>query len=94
MKSLTQDSVLDAAKQTAEQNALKALRDLDRIKIEAEQKIAQAQAEGESQRIQRETITAEILQLRAIEKWDGVFPRVIGGAMPFIDVGSMTDKKR
>lgn len=81
------------AKQTAEQNALKAKRDLDRIKIEAEQKIAQARAEAESQRLQGITISPIILQLRAIEKWDGKFPQVIGGAMPFIDVGNLTPRK-
>jgi regulator of protease activity HflC (stomatin/prohibitin superfamily) len=81
------------AKQTAEQNALKAKRDLDRIKIEAEQKITQARAEAEGQRLQRETISPTILQLRAIEKWDGKFPQVIGGAMPFIDIGSLTPRK-
>ena len=37
------------AKQTAEQSALKAERDLDRIKIEAEQKITSARAEAEGQ---------------------------------------------
>jgi len=81
------------AKQTAEQQALKASRDLDRIKIEAQQKITQAKAEAESQRIQRETISPTILQLRAIEKWDGRFPQVIGGAMPFIDVGTLSPRK-
>lgn len=81
------------AKQTAEQNALKAKRDLDRIKIEAEQKVASAKAEAESQRLQGVTITPIILQLRAIEKWDGHFPQVIGGAMPFIDVGSLAPRK-
>jgi len=81
------------AKQTAEQQALKAERDLDRIKVEAEQKITQAKAEAESQRIQKETISANILQLRAIEKWDGRFPQVIGGAMPFIDVGKLAPKR-
>ena len=54
------------AKQTAEQNALKAERDLDRVKIEAEQMVTQATAEAESQRLQRETISSNILQLRAI----------------------------
>jgi regulator of protease activity HflC (stomatin/prohibitin superfamily) len=81
------------AKQTAEQQALKAKRDLDRIKIEAEQKITQAKAEAESQRLQRETISPIILQLRAIEKWDGKFPQVIGGAMPFIDINTLTPRK-
>ena len=78
------------AKQTAEQEALKAQRDLERIKIEAEQKITEAQAEAESQRLQRETITETILRLRAIEKWDGVLPQVTSGAIPFIDLKSMT----
>lgn len=83
------------AKQAAEQMALKAERDLDRIKIEAEQKIASAQAEAESLRIQKENITKDLIELRkieavmsAIEKWNGIMPRVTGGAMPFVDVGS------
>ncbi|UPT75254.1 MAG: prohibitin family protein [Elusimicrobiota bacterium] len=45
------------SKQIAEQTALKAKRDLDRIKIEAEQKIATARAEAESLKMQREAIT-------------------------------------
>ena len=73
------------AKQTAEQNALKAKRDLERIKIEAEQTVTRARAEADAQRLQRETITPILLQLRAIEKWNGVLPQVTGGAMPFID---------
>jgi prohibitin 2 len=79
------------AKQTAEQNALKAERDLDRVKIEAEQLVTQATAEAESQRLQRETISSNILQLRAIEKWDGKLPHVTGGgATPFINLESLS----
>jgi prohibitin 2 len=83
------------SKQTAEQLALKAKRDLDRIKIEGEQKVVTARAEAESQRIQKETISPIILQLRAIEKWDGKFPQVIGGtgAMPFINIDTASTKK-
>lgn len=83
------------SKQTAEQLAMKAQRDLERIKIEGEQKIVQAKAEAESQRIQKETISPIILQLRAIEKWDGKFPQVIGGtgAMPFINIDPGSSKK-
>lgn len=78
------------AKQTAEQNALKAERDLERIKIEAEQLITQATAEAESQRLQRETISSNILQLRAIEKWDGTLPQVTGGGgIPFINLETL-----
>lgn len=81
------------SKQTAEQMALKASRDLDRIKIEAEQQITAATAEAESLRLQRQVVSQELIQLRemevrkiAVEKWDGKLPRVTGGAVPFIDV--------
>jgi regulator of protease activity HflC (stomatin/prohibitin superfamily) len=84
------------SKQTAEQNALRAKRDLDRIKVEAEQKIASARAEAEALRLQRQVISPELIQLRqieaqikAIDKWDGKLPNVTGGATPFINV----DKK-
>lgn len=83
------------SKQTAEQLALKAQRDLQRIKIEAEQKITQAQAEAEALRLQKAEVTAELIRLReievqkqAVEKWDGKLPQVTGnGAVPFINVG-------
>ncbi|KJR40717.1 membrane protease subunit, stomatin/prohibitin [Candidatus Magnetoovum chiemensis] len=81
------------SKQTAEQLALKAKRDLDRVRIEAEQKIAQANAEAEALRVQKENITPELIELRkieatlkAIDKWDGILPKVTSGAMPLIDL--------
>ena len=84
------------SKQTAEQLALKAQRDLDRIKIEAEQKIASAKAEAESLRLQKENVTPQLIQLRkieasikAIEKWDGHMPKVTTGAVPFLDMKSV-----
>ena len=83
------------AKQTAEQNALKAKRDLDRIKVEAEQTIAAATAEAEALRLQKMNISPDLIELRkieanlkAIEKWNGILPEVTGaGAIPFIGVG-------
>lgn len=90
------------AKQEAEQFALKAQRDLDRIKIEAEQKVAQARAEAESLRLQRQQITAELLELRRIEalregiaKWNGTVPSVLlsgGGATPLLSLDSLIRK--
>ena len=83
------------AKQTAEQNALKAKRDLDRIRVEAEQTIAAATAEAEALRLQKMNISPDLIELRkieanlkAIEKWNGILPQVTGGAMPFIGVGN------
>jgi regulator of protease activity HflC (stomatin/prohibitin superfamily) len=72
------------AKQVAEQNALKAKQDLERIKIEGDQRIAQARAEAEALRLQKENLSADLLQLRAIEKWDGKLPQATGGSTPFI----------
>jgi len=88
------------SKQTAEQLALKAKRDLDRIKIEAEQKITTARAEAESLRLQRANISPDLIELRkieanmkAIEKWNGILPQVTGGgAMPLIGLGDSTKK--
>ena len=87
------------AKQTAEQLAFKAQRDLERIKIEADQKIASAKAEAESLRLQKENVTPQLIQLRkieasikAIEKWDGHMPKITSGAVPFIDMKSLEDR--
>ena len=85
------------AKQTAEQLALKSKRDLERIKIEAEQKVTAAKAEAEALRLQRANISRDLIELRkveanlkAIEKWDGNLPQVTGGgAVPFIGVGEI-----
>lgn len=88
------------AKQTAEQNALKAKRDLDRIRVEAEQTIAAATAEAEALRLQKMNISPDLIELRkieanlkAIEKWNGILPEVTGaGAIPFIGVGEVGKK--
>jgi len=83
-------------KQIAEQNALKAKLDLQRIEVEAQQKIEQAKAEAESLRLQKQEVTQELIDLRkieaqmkAIEKWDGKMPTVTGGATPFIDINQV-----
>ncbi len=69
-------------KQIAEQNALKAKNDLERIKVESDAKIVQARAQAEAIRIQAEAIKAtggdSYLQMKWIEKWDGKMPQVTG----------------
>lgn len=83
-------------KQIAEQQALKANLDLQRIEIEARQKIESAKAEAESLRLQKQEVTPELVELRkieaqieAIKKWDGKMPNVTGGAIPFIDINTV-----
>lgn len=88
------------SKQTAEQLAMKAERDLERIKIEGEQTITSAKAEAEALRLQRANISTDLIELRkieanlkAIEKWNGILPQVTGnGAIPFIGVGDVVKK--
>ncbi len=76
---------------------LKSEIDLERIKVEKEQKITQAEAEAEALRLQKLHISADLIELReievkskaldvqreAIEKWDGILPKVTSG-IPFI----------
>jgi regulator of protease activity HflC (stomatin/prohibitin superfamily) len=76
-------------KQVAQQRAQQAEYDLARVKVQAQQEIAQAQGQAQAQKLLQSTLTPEIIQLRAVEKWNGVLPQVTGnGAIPFI--GSMS----
>ncbi|MCB1190483.1 MAG: prohibitin family protein [Leptospiraceae bacterium] len=75
------------SKQEAEQLALKAERDLERIRIEAEQQIATARAEAETLRLKNIAVTPLMIQLNAIEKWDGKLPQFMGtGPVPFLNI--------
>ena len=87
------------AKVTAEQQALKAERDLDRIKVEAQQmeaaavgvknkKIEEATGEAESIRLieQQLSQSPKYIDWLTVTKWDGILPKVTGGAIPFVDV--------
>ncbi|MNW54315.1 SPFH domain / Band 7 family protein [compost metagenome] len=89
------------AKQVAQQQALKASNDLKRIEIEAQQKIAQAEAEAKALKLKKQEVTPELVQLKqievqekALEKWDGKLPSVTGGATPFIDIQSFTNQNQ
>jgi len=66
------------AKQVAQQNALKAAQDLERVKIEAEQQVAKAKAEAESYKLKNQEVTDKMIELKWIEKWNGQLPTVAG----------------
>lgn len=76
------------AKVTAEQSALAAKNKLAQVQFEAQQ--AQAEATGKAQAITIESEALrnnpQVLELRALEKWNGVLPQVTSGAIPFISV--------
>ena len=88
-----QDSI--EAKVRAVQQALEAENALKRVEFEAQQEITKARAEAEGLRLQKQQITAQLLELRqievqrtAVEKWNGVMPSVVtsGGPVPMLDV--------
>jgi regulator of protease activity HflC (stomatin/prohibitin superfamily) len=76
------------AKVTAEQQALAAKNKLEQIKFEADQKIAEARGKAEAMTIESNALRSnpQILELRALEKWNGTLPQVTGGAIPFINL--------
>lgn len=79
------------AKVTAEQQALAAKNKLEQIKFEAEQRVTTATAEAKAIQIQAAAITqqggAEYVNLKAIEKWNGILPQyMLGNTTPFINL--------
>ena len=78
------------AKQIAEQEAKRAKFEALKAEQEAQADINRAKGQAEAQRLQRQTLTSELLQKQAIEKWDGKFPQVLtgDGALPFINIDS------
>lgn len=77
------------SKQTAEQDAKRAENDLIRIEVEAKQTITKANADAESIRIQGKALkeTPGLVELKAVEKWNGALPQYSGGgAVPFINI--------
>jgi regulator of protease activity HflC (stomatin/prohibitin superfamily) len=76
------------SKQIAEQEARQAGFIAQKATQEAQAEVNRAKGQAEAQRLQRQTLTAELLQKQAIEKWDGRFPMVIGGnnSLPLINI--------
>lgn len=78
------------AKQTAQQNALKAEQDLARIEVEAKQKITQAEAEAKSIQLIQDALalSPDYIEYIKWNKWNGELPQVMGG-----DSGVILDLK-
>lgn len=75
----------------ATQQKLKAEQDLERIKVESDQRIAKAKGEAEAIRIQAQAIQQqggkEYVELKRIEKWNGELPKtVMGNAVPMFNL--------
>lgn len=84
-------------KQVAQQRAQQAQYELQKAKVLADQKIVEAQAQAEAQKLLQQTITPEIIQQQAVAKWDGHLPEVVSGngVLPMLgnlDIGKTKDK--
>jgi len=79
------------AKQTAQQQALKAEQDLARIKVEAQQMVEKAKAESESEsyQLKNQQITDKIIMMKFVDKWDSKLQSVTFGGSALLDVNSL-----
>jgi prohibitin 1 len=76
-------------KQVAQQEAERALFKTQEASATAQATINLARGEAEANRLKQQSLSAELLELRAIEKWDGKLPQVAGsGNTPFINIPS------
>lgn len=75
------------SKQIAEQQAKQAVYHAEKATQEAKAEIERAKGQAQAQQLVRASITKDILQQKAIEKWDGKFPIYMGsGVLPFINI--------
>lgn len=77
------------AKQVMEQNVQTAKLELEKSRIEAEQRVVEAQAQADAQKALKDTgaLTDAYLQYLFLTRWNGILPDVIGGANPVFDIG-------
>jgi regulator of protease activity HflC (stomatin/prohibitin superfamily) len=76
------------SKITATQDAMKVQNEVAQAKAQAEKAIAIARGEAEANRQKMASITPQLLQYEAIQKWNGVLPSMMtnGGSVPFINL--------
>ncbi|HEX3479566.1 MAG TPA: prohibitin family protein [Kofleriaceae bacterium] len=82
------------------QESQKAEAQVRKTEAEAKQRVAQAQGEAEAKKLSADaeayfnrtvaaSITPEYVQYRALEKWNGELPQMMGtGAVPFVNLGA------
>lgn len=71
------------AKQVSAQQAEQAKYEVEKAKNQAAAAIVAAQGQKTSQQLVKQTLTPELLQKYAIDKWNGVMPLYIGGGAVF-----------
>jgi regulator of protease activity HflC (stomatin/prohibitin superfamily) len=56
---------------------------------DAQSILVRAKAQAEANHLLQSTLTANLIQSKAIDKWDGVLPQVSGTSTPFVDLRSV-----
>lgn len=76
------------SKNISVQNALKLQNELKAAEAEAQKKIVAAKGEAEANKILQMSITPQLIQKMAVERWNGELPQVMGGdgATPFLNL--------
>jgi regulator of protease activity HflC (stomatin/prohibitin superfamily) len=92
------------AKMAAQQEAQKAEYTLQKARVDAQSEVATAEgnakamviaakAKAEANQLIQRTLSADLIRVKAIEKWNGVLPQVSGSATPFINMKSFERKE-
>ncbi len=84
-------TVIDSinSKIQASQNAMKVENEVATSQAEAQKTIIEAQARAKANQIISSSITPELIQYQAMQKWDGTLPKVTGnGGIPFINLNT------
>ena len=70
----------------------------EQAKFQKEGRITQAEGQAQEQRLQRETLNAQVLekikldnQRAFIDKWNGVMPRIVGTEGTLFDASSLLE---
>ena len=89
-----------AAQQQAQQaeyelqkNQMLAKAEVAKAEGEAQATLVRAKAQAEANQLLQSTLTPNLIQSKAIDKWNGTLPQVSGGATPFIDLRSLGTSK-
>jgi len=85
------------AKQVAEQDARRAAYEAITAQRQAAARVYRAEGEAKAQELLQATLTPEVLQHQALERWNGHLPLVMGqDSVPWVDVKSLlkTDRSR
>ena len=70
----------------ATQKALQAENELQRAKAEAAKIVAEAEGTARANELKQRTLTAELVRMSWIEKWNGVLPQVSSDAIPMVTI--------